>query len=258
MAEAAPLGTTLDAVLGGRVRLLQPEAGYRAAIDPVLLAAAIEARPGMTVLDVGAGGGAVALCLLARVPGVAVAALERDPGVVDLLRRNAVLNGAGDAIEALEGDLFDPPLALKSRSFDWVVSNPPFYGAGSHTRSPLPGRAGAHGTERTPAAWVEACLRRVRPNGRLGLIVPASNLIEIAASLLDKASAATIYPVRPRRGAAAKRVVVVARKGGKSGAVVAPALVLHEDDGGWTKAADAVLRHARSLKRADEEELRTR
>ena len=250
----AEVGTTLDAMLDGRVRLLQPKAGYRASIDPVLLAAAVDARPGMSILDAGAGGGAVALCLLARVPDLAVAALERDPSAADLLRRNVALNGANDAIEALEGDLFDPPLALKSRSFDWVISNPPFYRAGSHTRSPFPGRAGAHGTEQTPAAWVKACLRRVRPNGRLALIVPASDLIEIAASLLDKASAATIYPVRPRHGEAAKRVVVVARKGGRSGAVVAPALVLHEDDGGWTKAANAVLRHARPLGTVGEEE----
>ncbi len=255
MAEA---GTTLDAMLDGRVRLLQPKAGYRAAIDPVLLAAAVDAGPGMSVLDIGAGGGAVALCLLARVPGLAVAALERDPSAVDLLRQNLVLNGAEGPIEALEGDLFDPPLALKSRSFDWVVSNPPFYRAGSHTRSPFHGRAGAHGAEQTLAAWVEACLRRARPGGRLALVVPAADLIEIAASLLDKAPAATIYPVRPRRDEDAKRVVVVARKGGRSGAVVAPALVLHEDDGGWTKAADAVLRHARPLKHADEEERRTR
>ena len=54
-----------DALLGGRVILRQPTEGYRVAIDPVLLAAAIPAGPGDMVLDVGSGVGAAALCLAA-------------------------------------------------------------------------------------------------------------------------------------------------------------------------------------------------
>jgi hypothetical protein len=38
-----------DRLLDGRVRLLQPLEGYRAAIDPVLLAAATAAEPGEAV-----------------------------------------------------------------------------------------------------------------------------------------------------------------------------------------------------------------
>ena len=58
---------TEDSLLGGRVRLAQPARGYRAAIDPVLLAAGIQAPPGARVADLGCGVGAVALCLLTRV-----------------------------------------------------------------------------------------------------------------------------------------------------------------------------------------------
>ena len=36
---------TEDHLLGGRIRLKQPAAGYRVAIDPVFLAAAIPAEP---------------------------------------------------------------------------------------------------------------------------------------------------------------------------------------------------------------------
>ncbi|PPR19536.1 MAG: hypothetical protein CFH40_02259, partial [Alphaproteobacteria bacterium MarineAlpha10_Bin3] len=50
-----------DKLLGGQVRLRQPESGYRVAIDPVLLAAATPAVAGQ-VLDVGTGVGAAALC----------------------------------------------------------------------------------------------------------------------------------------------------------------------------------------------------
>jgi len=72
---------TEDALLGQRVRLRQPRRGYRAAIDPVLLAAAVPARAGDRVLELGAGVGAAALCLAARVAGCFVTLLERDPTV---------------------------------------------------------------------------------------------------------------------------------------------------------------------------------
>ncbi len=68
--------TSVDGLLDGRVRLRQPLAGYRAAIDPVFLAAAVPAEPSESLLDLGCGAGAAALCLLARVPGTRVTGLE--------------------------------------------------------------------------------------------------------------------------------------------------------------------------------------
>ena len=46
-----PDDLTDDAFLGGRLQLWQPKVGYRAATDPVLLAASVAAKPGQTVLD---------------------------------------------------------------------------------------------------------------------------------------------------------------------------------------------------------------
>ena len=74
-AEGAALHYSEDSLLGGRVRLRQPAAGYRVAIDPVLLAAAVPASAGERALDVGAGSAAAALCLGVRVAGVHVTGL---------------------------------------------------------------------------------------------------------------------------------------------------------------------------------------
>ena len=71
--EFADADLTDDKFLMGRLRLLQPARGYRAATDPVLLAAACPAVAGESVLDLGCGVGAAALCLGARVPGVVLA-----------------------------------------------------------------------------------------------------------------------------------------------------------------------------------------
>ena len=44
--EFLPEELTEDGFLNGRLKFLQPRDGYRASMDPVLLAAAVDARPG--------------------------------------------------------------------------------------------------------------------------------------------------------------------------------------------------------------------
>ncbi|MHC4448298.1 MAG: methyltransferase, partial [Planctomycetota bacterium] len=91
--QAEAEGITRDTLLDGRVRLRQPARGYRAAIDPVLLAAAVPTWGGERILDLGCGVGAAALCLLARVPDVEVTGLELQGPVARLAAANAELNG---------------------------------------------------------------------------------------------------------------------------------------------------------------------
>ena len=67
-----PADLSCDAFLDGRIRLWQPVAGYRAATDPVLLAAFVPARPGQRVLDLGCGAGAACAADTSRVRNKAV------------------------------------------------------------------------------------------------------------------------------------------------------------------------------------------
>ena len=128
----APDDLSQDAFLGGRLHLWQPKKGYRAATDPVLLAAACPAEPGQSVLDLGCGAGAAILCLGLRVPGLSLCGLELQPAYADLARRNATENALAVQIET--GDLTAMPAALK-RGFDHVIVNPPYY---PRTGSPSP------------------------------------------------------------------------------------------------------------------------
>ncbi len=96
---------TEDTVMGGRVKLLQPRRGYRIAVDAVLLAAAVDARAGESVLDLGAGVGAVGLCIAARVAGCHVTGIELQPELAALAERNVALNQAGERVQTLVHDL---------------------------------------------------------------------------------------------------------------------------------------------------------
>lgn len=246
MAEAA--GLSDDAFLGGALRLLQPERGYRAGSDSVLLAAAVKAEAGQRVLDAGAGVGAVALALAHRLPEVRVDALELQPALAALCARNARRNGLGDRVAAFAGDLAAPPAALLARPYDHVVSNPPYHDAGANRGSPLAARDLARRDSRLALGdWIRACLARLGPGGSLTLIHPAGRRDEVLAALAPAAGDVVQLPLLAARNRPAKRLLTRAVKGGTATPREAPGLLLHRCDGGYTEAAEAVLRHGKVL-----------
>jgi tRNA1(Val) A37 N6-methylase TrmN6 len=128
-----------DSLLDGRVQVAQPADGYRVAVDAVLLAAAVDAAEGATVLDLGCGVGSVGLCLAWRRPDLAITGLDREPVFVAAARANAARNGMEKRLRILEADV-RAPLAQK---FDQVAMNPPYLKAGTATFSAHPLKAAA-------------------------------------------------------------------------------------------------------------------
>jgi tRNA1(Val) A37 N6-methylase TrmN6 len=242
---------TCDAFLDGRLMLLQPRSGYRAAIDPVLLAAFVPARAGDRVLDLGCGAGTAALCLGARVPGLDLHGLELQPAYADLARQNAAANGM--ALVVHEGDVAQPPAALRALRFDAVLMNPPFFAA-TASASPDRGRAAARREGGAALAeWIDAGLRRLVPGGVLALVHRTERLGSILAALEVRAGGVEILPLAARAGRPAGRVLLRARKGSRGSLVLHPPLTLHEgkthrrDGESYTAEVQAVLRHGSEL-----------
>jgi tRNA1(Val) A37 N6-methylase TrmN6 len=236
-----------DTLLAGRVRLRQPLQGLRAGLDAVLLAAGIPARPGQVVLEGGCGSGAVFLCLLARVPGLRVLAVEREPALVALARRNAALNGVADQVTVLQGDIADPALLQGQPRPDHAFANPPYWPDG--TAPPLRLRAGAthEGTGPGLADWAAALAAPLAHKGSLTFVLPAARFAEAASALRGaRCGGVSLLPLWPRAGQPARRVLVQARRHGRQPDWLHPGLVLHDGDG-WTPAAAAVLRDAAPL-----------
>ena len=237
-----------DGLLDGRVRLRQPLVGYRAAIDPVFLAAAVPAEPGESLLDLGCGAGAAALCLLARVPGTRVTGLEIQAELVRLAGENGRDNGWGARFLPLAGDVARPPLRLAPGSFHHVLCNPPQLAAERALTAADPGRdlANREGAARL-GDWVTTAFAMVRPKGTITFIHRADRLDDLLSAFSGRAGELVVFPLWPGAGKAAKRVLVRARKDAATPLRLAPGLVLHQADGSFTAAAETVLRAGKGL-----------
>jgi tRNA1(Val) A37 N6-methylase TrmN6 len=245
---AAIRTTSDDTLLGGRVKLRQPLEGYRVAIDPVLLAAAVPARAEDRVLDIGCGTGAASLCLAARVPGCRVIGLERDHDVAQLAAENFARNDLADRLTVVEGDLLHPPMSLASGSFTQVMANPPFLEAARASASPVAARAAAAvESEALLADWIEFALAMLRDKGTLTLIQRADRLGDLLAALAGRAGGIVVFPLWPGEGKPAKRILLQAKKGIAAPLTLAQGLVLHRADGRNSEAAEAILRHGAPL-----------
>jgi tRNA1(Val) A37 N6-methylase TrmN6 len=241
-------GFTEDRLLGGRVRLRQPAAGYRIAIDPVFLAASVRAEPHQSVLDVGCGVGAAMLCLAARVPHARVVGLETRRELVRLAGDNAILNGVEARVSAMIGDLLHAPPRLPPGAFDHVMANPPHLdrGRAAAVASPEKAEATIEG-EADLAAWVRFSLAMARSKGSVTFIHRADRIEALLAEIAGRAGEIVVYPLWPGPVKPAVRVLVRARKDIASPSRIAPGLVLNDPDGRPTAAAEAVLREGRGL-----------
>jgi tRNA1(Val) A37 N6-methylase TrmN6 len=264
------IAVTLDRFLNGRITVAQPVSGFRAGHDSLLLAAAVPAEPNSSVLELGSGAGVASLCLAARVPDIRITGIEIDPELVRLANENAARNGFADRVLFVSADAnqdglpFPPPFTGRgpisdsgavagpsvSRSdgggtFDHVFFNPPFHPNSAHV-SPVAARDRAtRDTSDAVRAWTGKALALARDGGTITAIVRADRVEEIVDA--SRGYGGVLFPLLPRLGVTPKRVIVgiLKQKGGEF--ATAAGLILHEADGRSTEAAEAVLRHGKSL-----------
>jgi tRNA1(Val) A37 N6-methylase TrmN6 len=240
---ASPSPPVTNALLDGRIRLIQPADGYRAGMDAALLAAAIQARPGERVLEAGCGVGGVLSQIAARRPGVFLTGVERDPVAAALAAENAALNCLSDRMEAINADIAQGFARLDRPRFDWAISNPPFFDDANALRAPAPAKRGAWMADDGLVAWVKFLTDGVRDGGRIVIVHRADRLADLLGLLGERCGSFAIRPVQPYADQLAKRVLVHAIRSGKAPLRLLPPLVLHDrSDAKHAPEAEAILR----------------
>lgn len=236
-------------LLGGRVRLLQPLKGFRAAIDAVLLAACVPAENGDRVLDVGCGSGAATFSLLARAPWTWVNGVDFQEDLIGLAKRAASLNEISERVAFLAADITTPGVLPETELFDHVLSNPPYLPPHASRMPAHPARAKAM-VESTAdlAMWIDFCFSRLRDGGTLSIVHRKDRADELIALLMARAGDAKCLEIQTKDdGRPAKRVVVQATKGAAAGPIAQTRILLHDPDGSYSPEAQKILLNAEPL-----------
>lgn len=241
---------TNDYLLDKRIKIFQPENGYRASSDAVLLSAMPDSdTKNAKILDVGSGTGAISLCLAKRLQknNVQIIGLELQEELANLSNKSAEANNF-DFVKFYQADIRQKIniSEYKNCSFDVVISNPPY--SEHDMPSPNVGKATAHNHSGFDLAnWLSFCLKSLKPFGKLYMVNRAEALPYICSHLQGKAGNITILPVYSKTKQFAKRIVISAQKDSKAPCRILPPLLMHDETGKYTIDSEKILRGGFSI-----------
>jgi tRNA1(Val) A37 N6-methylase TrmN6 len=238
---------TRDAFLGGRLVVSQPERGFRAGLDSVLLGAAVRSDA-TSVLDLGAGAGTASLVALADLPHATATLTEIDPETAALAALNLAGNGMAERARVLTLDVTAKGSAraaagLAADHFATVIANPPFFdpNAGS-----APSEARATARHMPPEAlelWVKTAATHAAPGGEVIFIHAGQSLPLLLPAFTARFGAVTVLPLTPREGEPATRILIRGIKGSRAPFSLLASRPLHEPTGRtFVPAFDAIFR----------------
>ena len=222
-----------DALWPGGPRFFAAPGVFPLGTDSVLLADFAVVRGAGRILDLGCGGGVLAVLLALRAPEAFVEGVDLSPEAVALCRRNLAENGLAARSAVREGDLRAYKTLLTAGEYDLAVANPPYFPEGSGYTAPDPRRAAARDERNCRLEDVLAAARHaLRWGGRFALVHRPERLSEALCAM----TAAGLEPkrlrlVQPREGEKPNLFLVEGRRGGKPGLEILPPLPLAGADG---------------------------
>ena len=233
---------TDDYLLDKKIKIFQPENGYRTSSDAVLLSSLPKIKSGEKILDVGSGTGGISLCLAHRTKDFAseIIGIELQKDLAELADMSAKANNFADFLQYINADIREK-IPLENCTFHHVITNPPY--AQNDMPSPNESKAFAHNHhDFSLKKWLEFCLKMLRPFGFLYVIHRAEALSDILFALHKKTGNIQVFPLYSKKGQAAKRVMIVAQKDSKTPLKIHPPFVVHADNGEYTAEAELILR----------------
>lgn len=167
--------------------ILQKKEGYRFTIDPILLASFAEVRDGNKILDLGTGGGILPFLLQKnnKDKNLQIVGIDIQSDYIEMARRSAKINKSAN-IDFMTMDIKKIPEYFQ-RSFDLVISNPPFFKANEgkiNIREDI--ALARHELEIDFSKIIKGGAYSLNDKGRFIFIQRSERLLEIGGDLQDQ------------------------------------------------------------------------
>jgi release factor glutamine methyltransferase len=139
----------------------------------------------ISVIDLGAGSGALTLAIATEAPQTHLIAVEKDPAAVEWLRKN--VSRIDETVRIIESDVED---ALDGVKCDVLIANPPYIPNGQELPKDVADHepaialfGGSDGME-IPRKFINAAARLLKSGGFFAIEHHESQPIDIAAAML--------------------------------------------------------------------------
>lgn len=212
----------LSPFIRGKVKIIQKKTGYRFNVDSLLIATFANISPSKKVIDIGTGSGIIPILLNLKVKNLKLYAVEIQPEMVDIARRNFLINNTD--VEIKTCDVKQIRRFFESGSFDTVITNPPYFKhpAGSIERSEVVA---------TFDDFVSAASFLLKNKGRFFYIYPVIRFVEsLLTCKKHKLQPKRIRFIHPSATEKATHVMVECMKNGKEGGeVIEKPLVMYKN-----------------------------
>ncbi len=207
-------------------------------MEPFLLADFARPASGSLCLEVGTGCSIIPLLMLTRQPELFISAVEIQESLIQRAHSNLIDNGAQDRVNLIHADFLKWSETHPDKTFDWVISNPPYRKLNSGRINPDQEKALArHEIALTLEALVSRSTQHLNPGGKLALAYPLERLEEVKQALLTNGLA----PIRIRQVCGNKTLparffLILAQRGQNNGLCEEDRFFIYEEDGAYTSA----------------------
>lgn len=224
---------SLDDLILGNMKVIQPRRGYRFSLDAVLLAHFPALTGIKRITELGSGSGVISLLMAWRAPQAQITALEVQPAMVERSRRSVALNGLQERIEIIAADIREAEKTLPEGKAELVLSNPPFWRKGEGKISQNPEDAIArHEIELSLPELVEKGSYLLAPGGKMDIIHRAERLDEAIALFRScKMPVRRLRFIHSFNDREAHLVLIEGVKNSPAALTVMPPLIIYEKAG---------------------------
>lgn len=206
--------------------------------DAVVLSDFASPEYAKNICDIGCGCGVLAIIAAMRSEKGRVTAIDIQPQAIEQAAANIKANSLDGRIQLICGDIRQYKALFEAGSFDYIVTNPPYFPKGSGKAS-LSQEIARQEVCCTLYDITAAASYMLKYGGYCAMVHRADRCVEVICALSESGlEPKVIRFVQYKPSSPPSLILIKSKKGGKKGVTVMPPLILSNEDG--TKSDEAV------------------
>jgi tRNA1(Val) A37 N6-methylase TrmN6 len=220
------------------MKVVQNPDWFSFSLDSVLLPRFVTINKDVkNILDIGTGNAPIPLILSTRTEAD-IYGIEIQRDIYELAVETIELNNKTNQIKIIHDDVKNIGQYFEYGFFDVIVSNPPFFKTGEHSRKndDIHKTIARHEIKLNAEEIIVIASKYLKNNGVLAMVHRSDRLIELMELFRkNKIEPKKMQLIYPKKGMDANILLIEGRKNGNPGLKILPPIIAHNEDGGYSE-----------------------